>query len=102
MKYARVISQPEQIMQIRRLCDNVKAAVGTGFEDQIDRNYFSPPSLYASMYIRTCMFKHVYSTSLVTVAWRQLEQFCATTRIKNGLFIVVLNDFSTGLLTPLF
>jgi hypothetical protein len=37
MKYAREISPPVQIMQIRRLCDNVKEAVGTGFEDQRER-----------------------------------------------------------------
>ena len=64
-----------------------------------ERENFSPPSLYASMYVRMCMFKHIYSTSFVTVSWRQLEQFCATTRIKNRPFNVV---FSTGPLTPLF
>jgi len=37
MKYARVISLPVQITHIRSLCDNVKEAVGTGFEDQRER-----------------------------------------------------------------
>jgi hypothetical protein len=50
MKYARETSLPVHIMQIRRLYDNVKAAVGTGFEDLRDRIYFSPPSLYVSTY----------------------------------------------------
>jgi hypothetical protein len=86
MKYAREISPPVHIMQIRRLCDNVKAAVGTGFEDLRDGIYFSPPSLYSSMYARMCIFKLMYSTRFVTVSWRQLKQLCATTRIKNRLY----------------
>jgi hypothetical protein len=60
MKYARVISLSVQIMQMRRLCDSVKAAAAvTGLDDQ-RQSLLNPPYLYASTYIRTHMDKRTY------------------------------------------
>jgi hypothetical protein len=44
-------------MQIRRLRDNVKEAVGTGFEEQREREFISvhPPSTLVRMYECVCL-----------------------------------------------
>jgi len=78
MKYAKVISLPVRIMQIRRLCDNVEEAVGTGFEDQREREFTSahPPSTLVGIYECVCL--NTYTLQVLSpfrgVSWNSFVQ----------------------------